>query len=93
MTHDQLSAVLEAASAETDAEGWSRLPDGRAMALYASHDGVGLTVSRVEALLVKGATVRARTGKGEVYFLALDDVFAASTDGPVAAQRRAGFVG
>jgi hypothetical protein len=93
MTHDHLAAVLEAAAAKPDAEGWSRLPEGHSMALYAAHDGVPLAVTRVEALHVKGTLVRARTSKSEVYVLSLDDVFAAAVEGSGAPVRKAGFVG
>jgi hypothetical protein len=68
------------------------LPEGTTATLYASHGGVGLTVSRVEGVKVEGGLVSARTAKRETYMIELGDVFAValegSTLGPV---RRAGF--
>ena len=94
-TKRQAKEIVREAAAATkpDAEGWSRLPEGRTLSLYAAHDGVPLSVSRVEAVAVRGTLVRARTAKGETYLLSLDDLFAAATDGAGPTARKAGFVG
>lgn len=92
MTHDHLALILDNQAAKPDKEGWSVLTEGRTLTLYVSHDGASLTVSRIEAVLVKGGLVRARTVKGETFFLALDDVFCAAAEAPPAQGRRAGFV-
>jgi len=39
------------------------VPDGAALTLYVAHDGVSLTVSRVEGIRVDGEIVYARTAK------------------------------
>jgi hypothetical protein len=91
MTQDQLTAILDAISAKPDKAGWTALPDGRTMTLYAAHDGVPLTVARAEAISVKNGLVRARTAKGELYLLVLEDVFAVAAEGPAAQARKAGF--
>jgi len=92
MTKEQLAAVLEVASAKLGSDGWSTLPDGRTLTLYAAHDGVQLVVPRVEAIAVQGDLVKARTAKQEIFVVALADVFAASTEANNAPARRAGFI-
>jgi hypothetical protein len=92
MIQDHLALILDNQAAKPDKEGWSVLTEGRTLTLYVSHDGASLTVSRVEAVMVKGGLLRARTAKGELYFLALEDVFCAAAETPPAQGRRAGFV-
>ena len=53
------------------------------MTLYAAHDGVSLTVAKVESVRVVSGMLRARTTKGEVFFLPLTEVFAAAVDGGI----------
>ena len=91
MTQEHLSAILELISARTDKDGWSMFPDGRGLTIYAAHDGVQLTVPRVEAVAVKAGLLRARTSKGEIYLLAMDDVFAAAAEAAPQQARKAGF--
>jgi hypothetical protein len=91
MTQDQLTAILDSISAKTDKAGSSTLSDGRTLTLYAAHDGVQLTVSRAESITVKGGLVRARTAKGELYLLVLEDLFAVSAEGTPAQTRKPGF--
>ncbi len=91
MTPEHLAAILDAAAAKPGEGGFTTLPEGKALTLYVAHDGVPLTVSRVEAIAQAGKVVRARTSKGELFVLALDDVFAAATEATSAAVRRAGF--
>lgn len=92
MTKEQLAAVLEMAGAKLDGDGWSQLPEGRTINLYAAHDGVQLVVPRVEAISAQGELVKARTSRQEVFFVALADLFAASTEAANAPARRAGFI-
>lgn len=61
------------------------------LTLHVSHDGVGLTVGRVAALKLEGELVLARNTKGDQYVLSLDDLFAASVEGPKERSRQAGF--
>jgi hypothetical protein len=63
----------------------------RLLTLHVSHDGVGLTVSRVAALRQEGPLLFARTSKGDQFVLSLDDVFAASAEAPKEQSRQAGF--
>ena len=92
MNQEQLSSILDQLSAKVDKDGWSLLADGRSLSLYVAHGGVQLTVGRVEAVMVKAGSLRVRTAKGEVYYLALDDVFAASVDAAPAQARKTGFL-
>ena len=96
MTDDMFRAVLETASAKIDKDGWSTLPEGRLLTLYAGHDGVPLTISKVEGVKISARTLWARNNKGETFVVSLDDLFAAAMDrGNEApgAGRKAGFLG
>ena len=91
MTQEHLTAILDLISARTDKDGWSTFPDARTLTLYAGHSGAQLSVPRVEAVAVKAGLLRARTSKGELYLLALDDVFAAAAEATPTQARKAGF--
>jgi hypothetical protein len=96
MTDDMFRAVLETAGAKTDKDGWSALPDGRLMTLYAGHAGVPLTIGKVEAVKVAQRVAWARSSKGETFVVSLDDLFAAALDRghePQGGGRKAGFLG
>ncbi len=95
MTEEMLHAVLETAGAKADKDGWSALPEGRLMTLYAAHGGVPLTMAKVEAVKVSQRVVWARTSKGETYLVSVEDLFAAALDRGHEAQagRKAGFLG
>ena len=94
MTHDMLKNVLETAQAK-ESDGWSVLADGRLLSLYAAHDGVSLTVQKVEAIRVAHSIVHARSVKGETFMVAMEDIFAAAFDAGATspATRKAGFLG
>jgi len=95
MTDEMLHAVLETAGAKLAKDGWHTLPEGRAMTLYAAHDGVPLTISKIEAVKVSQRVAWGRSSKGETYVLSLDDLFAAALDrgNDPQAGRKAGFLG
>ena len=94
MTEEMLKAVLETAQAKTDKEGRATMPEGRLVTLYASHDGVALTIGKVERLRVAHGMIRAENTKAETYFVALADVFAAAVEGKdMPGARKAGFLG
>ena len=73
MTQDHLALILDAHAAKPDKDGWATVTDTRLLTLYVAHAGVPLTVPRVEAIQAKGGVLRARTQKGETFFLALED--------------------
>jgi hypothetical protein len=94
MTGDMFQAAMDAAGCKA-AKGLYKLPDERFLTLYAAHDGVSLTVTRVIEVDLKDGQLLAENHKGEVFVLALDDVFAASVSGAkdAPAGRKAGFLG
>jgi hypothetical protein len=92
MTGEHLELVLKNAQAKPDKDGYLTVPEGTTLTLYAAHDGVGLTVSRVDAVKVEGELVQARTVRREQYALVKSDVFAVALEGAVGQPtRRAGF--
>ncbi len=93
MTEEHLQALLSSAEAgKKDKEGFQPLPDGRHLTLYCAASGVNLSVSRVSAVKRDGALVHARTVKGELYILAMEDLFAGAIESVQAQARKAGFV-
>jgi len=90
MTEEHFLAVVSAAEAKKNAQGWW-VVDGRHVTLYVSASGTSLTVSRVEMMRVDGPFLKAKTVRGELYVLALEDVFAGAVDGETQSARRAGF--
>jgi hypothetical protein len=94
MTGEYLQTILKTAQAKLDKDGFLTLPEGTTLALYLAHDGVGLTINRVEAVRVDGNFLQARVGSGkrETFMLEQSDVFAAALEGgPGAPAKRAGF--
>jgi hypothetical protein len=92
MTSDHLEAVLKSVQAKAEKDGYHVLPEGAALTLYVAHDGVPLTVSRVEGLKLDGELVYARTARRETYALVKGDLFAIAVEGAVGQPaRRAGF--
>lgn len=95
MSEEMLKAVLEAAQATTDKDGWVTVPEGRFLTLYVAHNGAPLTVAKVEALRLVHGIVRARSVKGQTFLLSQSDVFAVAIEGgaETASGRKAGFLG
>jgi hypothetical protein len=91
MTEDHLTALLSAADAKKDDKGWVGAADGRLFTLYVAYGGAGFTVSRIEAMRIDGKLLHARTNRGELYLLAMSDVYAGALEGPTAQARKAGF--
>jgi hypothetical protein len=93
MKKDHLTALLAVAEASAAEGGWTKLPEGKHMTLYAAFNGASLTVSRIESAKVEGELVHLRTQRGEVYLVALADVFAGAVEEPAGNKgRKAGFV-
>lgn len=95
MTEDMFRVVLETANAKADKDGWTAMPEGRMMTLYAAHNGVQLTVAKVDKVKTGGSVIKAKTSKGDTFVLALEDLFAAALDAgsESPAGRKAGFLG
>ncbi len=90
MTNEHLSALLEAAGVETDGD-WRVLPGERTLTLHAEKGGVGLNISKVTRLRLKGELVFAQNVREELTVLQLSDVFAGGVDGEAKTSRKAGF--
>lgn len=92
MTGEHLEAILKQAQSKSDKDGYTALPEGGTVTFYVAHNGVSLTVSRVEAVKLDGELVYARTAKRELYAVARADIFAVGVEGGVGQPaRRAGF--
>lgn len=91
MDQPQFDSFLAAVPVEAGDGGWAEAPAERHITVHAAHDGVPLTVSKVEALRLDGSMVWARTRKGETYLLALSDIFALAVEAPKTSERKAGF--
>jgi hypothetical protein len=92
MVGDSLSAILEKANAKADKDGFLILPEGTTATLYVSHNGVGLSVPKVDAVRVEKGLLHARTAKKETFSLELGDVYAVALEGTQGSPpRRAGF--
>jgi hypothetical protein len=92
MTGEHLEAILKSAQAKTEKDGFSIVPEGATLTLYVAHDGVPLTVPRVEGVKIDGDLVYARTARRETFALHRNDLFAAAIEGAVGQPaRRAGF--
>ncbi len=93
MTEEHLTALLAAAEAKKDDKGFLRVGEGRTLTLYVASTAATLTVSKVEAVKHERELLHARTTKGELFILALADVYAGAVDAsPSAGGRKAGFV-
>lgn len=96
MIDEILKVALDAAEAKHESDGWAVLPEGRTLSLHAGHEGVGLNVTKVEAIQVTSGLVRARTIKGDTFLIPAKAVFAVALEGGTKAGgggRRAGFLG
>jgi hypothetical protein len=92
MTKEHLSALLAAAEAKKDSEGWFKPAEGRQLTLHVAAKGVSLTVGRIEALRLENSLVKTRSVRGELYVLALEDLFAGAVEAPALGGRKPGFV-
>jgi len=93
MTPEHINDILKICEASEGDGGFRELPQKTTLTLYLSKGGVGLTVASIEAMALRGHTVQARTTKGDLYVVALEDVFAANIEGRMKSktERRAGF--
>jgi hypothetical protein len=92
MTEEHLSALLAAAEAKKDDDGFVRAAEGRTITLYLATASASLSVIKVEAVKIDKGLLRARTSKGELFIVELKDVYAGSIDTTGASVRKAGFV-
>ena len=75
--------------------GPAKLPDERTITLYVASHGASMTVSNVVELSLVESVIEAKNKKGELFLLAVEDVFAASVagEGERSLGRKAGFIG
>lgn len=91
MTEDHLTALLTAAEAKKEEKGFLRMGEGRTITLYVASSAANLTVGKVEAVRSERGLLHARTSKGEVFVLALEDVYAGAVEALPSGTRKAGF--
>jgi len=92
MTQEHWAALIEASGAKKDDKGFLTPPVGKLLTLYVASGSATLSVSRIEAVKQEQALVHARTKKGEVFVLALQDVYAGAIEESQGSERKAGFV-
>jgi hypothetical protein len=93
MTLEHWAALVEASGAKKDDKGYLAPPEGKLLTLYVASGSATLSVQRIEALRQEQGLVHARTKKGELFVLALQDVFAGAVEETQGSNsRKAGFV-
>jgi hypothetical protein len=92
MTQEHWAALIEASGAKKDDKGFLTPPEGKLLTLYVSSGSATLSVQRIEAVRQEQSLVHARTKKGELFVLALQDVFAGAVEETQGSSRKAGFV-
>ena len=93
MTLEHWAALIEASGAKKDDKGFLALAEGKLLTLYIVSGASTLSVQRIEAVRQEQALVHARTKKGELFVLALADIFAGAVEETQgSSQRKAGFV-
>lgn len=93
MSPEDIQEILKVCEATNGENGFRELPQKTTLNLYLAKNGVGLTVNNIEAVALRGHHLQARTQKGDLYMVVLDDVFAANVEGRAQPKgaRRAGF--
>lgn len=86
----ELESALSLAGIQVAGE-WQELPDGKLLTLHLASSGVGLGVTKIEALKVHGNQIHARNSRGDLFAFSLADVFACNVDFGESRGRKAGF--
>ena len=93
MTLEHWAALIEASGAKKDEKGYLAPPEGKLLTLYLSSGSSTLSVQRIEAVRQEQGLVHARTKHGELFGLALADIFAGAVEETQGSStRKAGFV-
>ncbi|MEN9577265.1 MAG: hypothetical protein RJA70_274 [Pseudomonadota bacterium] len=90
MNVEELQGALSLSGAQLAGE-WYELPAGKLLTLHLASSGVGLGVTKIEALKLIGGQVHARNSRGDLYAFAMADVFACNIDLGESRGRKAGF--
>jgi len=94
MTREELDLVLKTLQLKADKDGTMTLPDDSSATMYVSHDGAGLSVSKIASIRIEGDMLVLKTQKKEVFVLSRNDVYAVAAEGAAGgnpARRPAGF--
>jgi hypothetical protein len=93
VTPEHLQEIVGLCEATEGERGFRELPQKTTLTFYLSKEGVGLTITNVEAVQQKGTQVQGRTTKGDLYVFDLSHVFAVNIEGRASPkkERRAGF--
>lgn len=94
MTREEIDLVLKTLQLKADKDGIMTLPDDSSATMYVSHDGAGLSISKVASIRAEGEMLILRTQKKEVFVIARSDVYAVAAEGAAGgspARRPAGF--
>lgn len=90
MDEKHYAALLEVAKV-IDQDSWVVVPEERTITLHLASAGTTLSVSKASRLKLEGKILYAETLSGDLFVLALADVFAASIEGGKKTGRKAGF--
>jgi len=91
MTSEQIASLLELAEASKTADAWLSL-ETHTLTLHAAFNGASLSLSRIQSLKLVGPLIYAKTSRGEIHVVRLEDVFAGSIEPSREKERKAGFV-
>ncbi len=92
MDSKHLQTLLDVVGATKNDQGWWEAPEGRSFTLYAAHGAVPLSIAKATALRLEGPLAQIKTGKGETFFVLVEDLFAGSVEGTSSTGRKAGFI-
>jgi hypothetical protein len=90
MNAEEFESALGLAGAKVTGE-WHELPEGKLLTLHLASNGVGLGVTKIEALKTHGTQVHARNSRGDLFAFSVADVFACNVDLGETRGRKAGF--
>jgi hypothetical protein len=91
MTGDQLGALLKLAEATKADDGWSSLGQ-HTLTLHTAFNGAALSLARIESVKVAGSLLLAKSSRGEIHVVIMDNLFGGSIEPSRETGRKAGFV-
>jgi hypothetical protein len=91
MTGDQLGALLKLAESAKIDDGWSNLGQFT-LTLHTAFNGASLSLTRIESVKTAGTLLLAKTARGEIHVVQLDNVFGGTIEPSRETGRKAGFV-
>jgi hypothetical protein len=91
MTGDQLGTLLKLADATKVDDGWSSLGQ-HTLTLHTAFNGAALSLSRIDSIKMVGALVLAKSSRGEMHVVMLDNICGGTIEPSRETGRKAGFV-